>query len=152
MPTKLLATFLNAVILTNVRKDRRFAVPRARNALTCPVVTIASAFLDSNLNFVRLTIICISTRFQSIAYELSNRSGLGVIMKCSQTGCGYMSTVSRKALMMRLSRVVLTNSHLKSYFIFPACNTASVLNAITAEGSSELDDFRAKDYATTGEL
>ncbi|KAL3983031.1 EGF-like domain family protein [Acanthocheilonema viteae] len=31
-----------------------------------------------------------------------------------------------------------------------SCNTASVLNSLTAEGSSEMDGFHAKDYATTG--
>uniref|UniRef100_A0A0R3RA38 Sushi domain-containing protein n=1 Tax=Brugia timori TaxID=42155 RepID=A0A0R3RA38_9BILA len=30
-----------------------------------------------------------------------------------------------------------------------ACNTASVLNSLSAEGSSEMDGFRAEDYATT---
>lgn len=35
---------------------------------------------------------------------------------------------------------------------FSACNTASVLNSLVAEGSSEMDGFHAKDYATTGKF
>ncbi|VDN23860.1 unnamed protein product [Gongylonema pulchrum] len=31
-----------------------------------------------------------------------------------------------------------------------ACSTASVLSTLTEEGTSEIDDFRAKGYATTG--
>lgn len=37
------------------------------------------------------------------------------------------------------------------YCTFAACTTASVLNAVAVEASSEEENFLAKDYATTGQ-